>query len=95
MDGNRRFACASGVALARGHARGADVLREACAWCFELGVETLSVYALSTENFKRSERELEALFDLARGEIGTLIDDEGLRLREARVHVSGDLDALP
>ena len=31
MDGNRRFACASGVALARGHARGADVLREACA----------------------------------------------------------------
>ena len=95
MDGNRRFACASGVALARGHARGADVLREACAWCFELGVETLSVYALSTENFKRSERELEALFDLACGEIGTLIDDEGLRLREARVHVSGDLDALP
>ena len=95
MDGNRRFACHAGVAYARGHARGADVLTATCAWCFELGVQTLSVYALSTENFKRSSEELEALFDLACGKLGALVEDEGLRTRGARVHVSGDLGALP
>ena len=66
-----------------------------CEWCFELGVTTLSVYALSTENFKRSSEELEALFDLACGKLGALVEDEGLRTRGARVHVSGDLGALP
>ena len=59
MDGNRRFACHEGMAYARAHARGADVLTATCEWCFELGVTTLSVYALSTENFKRSSEELE------------------------------------
>lgn len=95
MDGNRRFACHEGMAYARAHARGADVLTATCEWCFELGVTTLSVYALSTENFKRSSEELEALFDLACGKLGALVEDEGLRTRGARVHVSGDLGALP
>lgn len=78
MDGNCWFVCVSGVVLVCGYVCGVDVFREVCAWCFEFGVETLSVYALSTENFKCLECEFEVLFDLVCGEIGMLIDDEGL-----------------
>lgn len=70
-------------------------MMRACEWCFELGVETLSVYALSTENFKRSERELETLFDLACGRLGSLSTSGVVERHDARIHVSGDLEALP
>lgn len=95
MDGNRRYAVHAGARLGLGHERGADVLMRACEWCFELGVETLSVYALSTENFKRSERELETLFDLACGRLGSLSTSGVVERHDARIHVSGDLAALP
>lgn len=95
MDGNRRYAVHAGAKLGLGHERGADVLMRACEWCFELGVETLSVYALSTENFKRSERELETLFDLACGRLGSLSTSGVVERHDARIHVSGDLAALP
>ena len=95
MDGNRRYAVHAGAELGLGHERGADVLMRACEWCFELGVETLSVYALSTENFKRSERELEALFDLACGRLGSLSTSGVVERHDARIHVSGDLAAVP
>lgn len=85
----------AGAQLGLGHERGADVLMRACEWCFELGVETLSVYALSTENFKRSERELETLFDLACGRLGSLSTSGVVERHKARIHVSGDLAALP
>ena len=95
MDGNRRHARAGGGSLARGHERGAETLARACEWCFDLGVEYLSVYALSTENFNRPAEELEALFELAIDKLGALARDERLMRHRARVHVSGDLAALP
>lgn len=95
MDGNRRHARARGGSPVRGHELGAETLARACEWCFDLGVEYLSVYALSTENFHRPAEELDALFELAIDKLAALARDERLMRHRARVHVSGDLAALP
>ena len=53
MDGNRRFAQQFGFTHVEGHAKGRDKLEEALDWCLEVGIKILTVYAFSTENFKR------------------------------------------
>jgi hypothetical protein len=59
MDGNRRYARTRELRASRGHEAGAATLDALAAWSFELGADVLSVYALSTENFKRTREELE------------------------------------
>jgi undecaprenyl diphosphate synthase len=58
LDGNRRWAIARGLAPWRGHAKGEDTLHVMTKAVFESGVKCLSVYAFSTENWKRSEKEV-------------------------------------
>lgn len=64
MDGNRRWARAHKLELFLGHNRGAENFGKACDWCIETGVKFLTVYAFSTENWKRSSKEIEHLFVL-------------------------------
>jgi len=95
MDGNRRYARTRELRASRGHEAGAATLDALAAWSFELGADVLSVYALSTENFKRTREELEELFDLVCDRLDAMGESAAVREYEARVHVSGDLDALP
>jgi undecaprenyl diphosphate synthase len=95
MDGNRRYARTRELRASRGHEAGAATLDALAAWSFELGADVLSVYALSTENFKRTREELEELFDLVCDRLEAMGESAAVREYEARVHVSGDLDALP
>jgi len=64
MDGNRRWAKAHAFELHKGHDNGATVFGHMCEWCLQAGVPFLTVYAFSTENWKRSEREVRHLFTL-------------------------------
>lgn len=59
-----------------GHTRGFEKLAETLQWCRELGVEEVTVYAFSIENFKRSEQEVEALMQLAKEKFQRLLDEE-------------------
>jgi len=95
MDGNRRYARTRELRASRGHEAGAATLDALAAWSFELGADVLSVYALSTENFKRTREELEELFDLVCDRLEAMGESAAVREYEARIHVSGDLDALP
>ena len=61
MDGNRRWAQAHGLQPWRGHAKGQEVLRRIARSAFEQGISYLSVYAFSTENWQRNEREVSYL----------------------------------
>lgn len=66
MDGNRRFAKKSSMqSVVDGHKAGSDNLIKALQWFLKLGVRTVSVYAFSIENFKRSNDEVNGLMDLA------------------------------
>ena len=71
-DGNRRWARESGFTdVSHGHRVGAQKLVEVVNWCDELGVDTVTVWLLSTENLKRSKDEIDLLCDI----IGDVTDD--------------------
>jgi short-chain Z-isoprenyl diphosphate synthase len=92
-DGNRRWARANapGKELVAGYQAGADKLREFVGWCDELGIKTVTLWVLSTDNLRRSkEGELGPLL----GVIRSLVEDLAAAGRY-RVMVVGALDLLP
>lgn len=64
MDGNGRWATRRGLPRAAGHRAGVEALREVVRACVDLGISILTVYAFSTENWKRPRDEVQALMDL-------------------------------
>ena len=64
MDGNGRWARQRGMPRIMGHYRGAEVAEDIVKYCADLGVEYLTLFAFSTENWKRPKEEVELLFDL-------------------------------
>jgi undecaprenyl diphosphate synthase len=65
MDGNRRWAKKRGLTIDEGHEAGAKNLEKIIDHCLELGVKTLTVYTLSTENWhQRTKKEVKGIFDL-------------------------------
>jgi len=65
MDGNRRWAAKRGLTINQGHEAGAKALEKIVDHCLELGVKTLTVYTLSTENWrKRTKEEVRGIFEL-------------------------------
>lgn len=65
MDGNRRWAKKKGLTINKGHEAGAKNLEKIINHCLDLGVKTLTVYALSTENWReRTKKEVQGIFDL-------------------------------
>ena len=64
MDGNGRWAKKRGLPRTAGHAAGAETFRKIATYCKEIGLEYLTVYAFSTENWKRPEEEVSAIMGL-------------------------------
>jgi len=64
MDGNGRWAQRRGLPRTAGHAAGAETFRTIATYCKESGIDYLTVYALSTENWKRSKEEISAIMGL-------------------------------
>jgi len=93
MDGNGRWAKQQGLMRVRGHEKGAKAVRQTVETCAKLGVENLTLYAFSTENWKRPKLEVETLMKLLvsslRKELKTL-QDNNISLRAV-----GALDLLP
>lgn len=67
MDGNGRWAQKRGLKRTEGHRVGVDVFRNICQYCADIGVRYVTFYAFSTENWKRSEKEVAAIMNLIRG----------------------------
>ncbi len=64
MDGNRRWAQKRNLPIKLGHKQGAETLKKVVRYANKIGIEYITVYAFSTENWKRSKEEVEALMDL-------------------------------
>ena len=93
MDGNGRWATSRGLARGEGHKQGIVALREIITACVRLGVDVLSAYAFSTENWNRPQHEVNLLMHLF---AKTFIDELPLLKREnVRVEFLGDISALP
>ena len=93
MDGNGRWAKARGLERSKGHIAGVDSLREAVTTSVRLGLDVLSAYAFSTENWRRPQREVDLLMHLF---ATTLVKELPLfRQENVRLRFFGDLTALP
>lgn len=93
MDGNGRWAQARGLDRSKGHVAGVDSLRETVTTCVRLGIDALSVYAFSTENWRRPQQEVNLLMHLF---ATTLLKELPLFHQEnVQLRFLGDLEALP
>jgi tritrans,polycis-undecaprenyl-diphosphate synthase [geranylgeranyl-diphosphate specific] len=95
MDGNRRFAKELGLSMEAGHVFGKEKIEEVLDWCFDIGVHILTIYAFSTENFKRSRKEVETLMMLFKEELEQAKADSRIHHNKVRIRIFGHLESLP
>ncbi len=96
LDGNRRFAKKAGLAVVTdGHRRGADKVEELVGWCDDLEIPAVTLWALSTDNFKRGPDELKAIFALIEEKVAAFSDDSSESPRRRRVRMVGRRELLP
>ncbi len=95
QDGNRRYARERGSDATDGHRAGAKTTEQVVDWCAELGVEELTLYAFSTENFDRPPEEREHLFDLLAEKLREFADADRVHDEEVRVRAIGETHRLP
>ena len=79
----------------KGHEIGVDTLEKVLDWSIELGIEIITVYAFSTENFNRPEHEVEGLMKLFLINFKRLVTHEKIHKNEVKVKVVGKLDLIP
>lgn len=94
MDGNRRWAAKKGLTAVQGHEAGVKALVEIVEHCLDLGVETLTIYALSTENWrKRARQEVQGIFGL----LVKAVEEkkEEYKKKGVRLAIIGDFQAFP
>ena len=92
MDGNRRWAKEKSMMTTMGHKRGADVLVDIAKYCNEIGLKYLTVYAFSTENWKRTEEEVGYLMGL----LGVYLDKflNELDMKNIKISFIGNIDVI-
>ena len=95
LDGNRRWATSQGMTMGLGHEEGANRAEELLDWCHEIGVKTVTLYVLSTENLTRPPEELKDLYELIEARLARLLNDERITRYRVRVRAIGQLDLLP
>ncbi len=93
MDGNRRWATARNLPKTDGHKAGLDTVVKTIQWCNEVGIEDVAFYVFSTENWKRTKGEIDALMKLLEY---ILTDKRGdILTQEVRVRFVGDMSKIP
>ena len=93
MDGNGRWARKRGLPRSRGHLEGANSARQCVEACLEIGVEYLTLYTFSTENWRRPKEEVDTLMGLLQKFLKDYTAD--LRKRSVRLEVIGRLQEIP
>lgn len=94
LDGNRRWASTKSIERVIGHIEGANTAEDLLEWCHEIGIRTITLYLLSTENLNRSPDELKELFELFTERLSKLLNDERIIRFKVRVKAIGRLELL-
>lgn len=93
MDGNGRWAKKRGLPRSAGHKAGADTLKKIAEYCDSIGVEAITAYAFSTENWARPKEEVDALMNLLYDYLSNA--DKNLAGKNSVIRVVGNVDGLP
>ena len=92
MDGNGRWASKQGLPRSAGHKKGAETLQEIAKAVADMGIECMTVYAFSTENWKRDKAEVDYLMNLLRQYLKSELKE--IKDKGARIKVIGERDML-
>lgn len=92
MDGNRRWAKQRGLSTREGHKAGADALENISKFCNEIGIKYLTVFAFSTENWKRSKDEVSALMAILRMHVDSFLKEKDKQ--NIKIKLAGNLEGL-
>lgn len=96
MDGNGRWAKKRGLDRSAGHKEGAKTFRKICDYAADLGIEYLTFYAFSTENWKRPQNEVDALMNLFRDYLSEMQErEEENEERGYNIRFIGDIGGIP
>jgi len=95
LDGNRRWAQNHSMNPKEGHYFGAEKTEQVLEWCLNLGVKTITLYAFSTENFKRSPEEVKEIMGLFEEKLRRILEEEAIHKHKVRVKFIGRLSLLP
>jgi tritrans,polycis-undecaprenyl-diphosphate synthase [geranylgeranyl-diphosphate specific] len=95
LDGNRRWASENELNPWLGHTKGAETVEQLLDWCEKLGVKFVTLYTFSTENFRRSPKEIEAIMKIAEEKFRKLLTDARIHRNKVHVKVIGRVNLLP
>lgn len=93
MDGNRRWAKNQGLTTKEGHKAGSKNLEKIALFCNELGIKYLTVYAFSTENWKRTQEEVSALMFILKANLDSML--RKMDLKNIKIRVIGEKENIP
>ena len=92
MDGNGRWAQMRGMPRTMGHRAGVEALKKIVRFCHEIGIKYLTVYAFSTENWKRPQSEIGILMSLLKEYVRKELDE--LHINNVKIGILGDISPL-
>ncbi|MBZ3935633.1 polyprenyl diphosphate synthase [Methanimicrococcus blatticola] len=95
MDGNRRYAHRKGKEANWGHTAGVSAVENLLHWTYLAKIKHITIYAFSTENFKRNPTEVESIFELLEKMLYKLSTDEKILSKKIRIRMIGETDNLP
>ncbi len=95
LDGNRRWAANHGNVPNFGHLIGADTAENLLDWCREIGIRSVTIYGLSTENLSRSPAEVAEILRILEERLDRLLHDERIYKDRVRVKAIGTVELLP
>ena len=95
LDGNRRWAVERSISSLAAHQFGADKIVDLLEWCLEIDIETITLYAFSTENFHRSRKEVRKIMNLLNTKLNQILTDETIHKNRVRIKAIGRINLLP
>ncbi len=95
LDGNRRWAREMHITVEKGHRLGFENVVKMVHWCLDLDIKELTLFAFSTENFNRSDEEVEELMDLLVDACGRFQVDPDIHRSKVKVRAIGRTEVLP
>ncbi len=95
LDGNRRWALKRALPTLIGHKEGVKRTQDVLDWCYSQGIETVTIYAFSTENFNRPKKEVEDVLNLINNQMIKLISNPTIHENQVKIKAIGRIDLLP
>ncbi len=95
LDGNRRWASERSLPSWVGHQFGAEKVEDLLDWCLDLKVKTITLYAFSTENFSREDKEVQEIMRLFDERLKAMFSNERLTKNRVKISAIGRINLLP